>query len=278
MLAGGGLAGIAWETGVLLGIADQDPALAEELLDAEVLLGTSAGSAVAAQVSSGLPLDELFARQVSPDSPEIDPGVPVDDIAAIFLAALTTPGASKAEKLQRIGGVALSAKTVPEASRRAVIAARLPSHDWPDRDLRITAIDADSGEFVVFTAASGVDLVDAVAASCAVPGAWPVVTIGSRRYIDGGVGSTVNMAAAADCDAAVVLVPSARNAPSPWGTGAAAEIDAFGGPTVAVFADVASTRAFGANPLDPACRAPAAEAGRRQGRLEAARIAQFLTV
>ena len=89
-----------------------------------------------------------------------------------------------------------------------MIAQRLPSHDWPDRDLRISAIDTATGELVTFDRSSGVGLVDAVAASCAVPGVWPPVTIGDRRYMDGGVGSSVNMALADDCDVVVVLVPS----------------------------------------------------------------------
>ena len=74
-----------------------------------------------------------------------------------------------------------------------MIAQRLPSHGWPDQVLRVTAIDIATGELVVFDGDSGVDLVDAVAASCAVPGAWPPVTIGDRRYMDGGVGSTINL-------------------------------------------------------------------------------------
>ena len=94
--------------------------------------------------------------------------------------------------------------------RRRVIEHRLPSHDWPERDLRITAIDVATGELVVFDSSSGVALVDAVAASCAVPGTWPPVTIGERRYMDGGVGSSVNTAVAADCATAVVLVPAGR--------------------------------------------------------------------
>ena len=65
VLGGGGVAGIAWETGILLGIADESPAAAAALLDSDVLLGTSAGSAVVAQIGSGLDLAELFARQVS---------------------------------------------------------------------------------------------------------------------------------------------------------------------------------------------------------------------
>ncbi|MDT5240946.1 MAG: hypothetical protein QOD97_3144 [Mycobacterium sp.] len=276
VLAGGGLAGIAWETGILLGIADEAPEAAQALLASDVLLGTSAGSTVAAQLGSGAGIDELFARQVAEESHEIDSGVDVDVITELFVTAMTTPGATTEEKLRRIGAIALATDTVAEPVRRAVIAHRLPSHQWPRRVLRVTAIDAATGELVILDGDSGVDLVDAVAASCAVPGAWPPVTIGDRRFIDGGVGSAVNMSAAGECDAVVVLVPSGENSPSPFGGGAAAEIAEFAGATLTVFADDAALAAFGRNPLDPACRIPSARAGREQGRREAGRVARFL--
>lgn len=275
VLAGGGLAGIAWETGVLTGIADEIPRTAAALLNSDVLLGTSAGSAVAAQLGGGASLDDLYAAQVADESHEIDSGVTIDDITEVFLRALGEGGGIQ-ERLRRIGGIALAAETVDEQVRRDVIAHRLPSHDWPDRDLRITAIDTATGELVVFTRDSGVPLVDAVAASCAVPGAWPTVTIGARRFMDGGVGSTVNMAAVADCASAVVLVPAGANAPSPFGAGTGPEIAAFPGTTMALFADEDALAAFGPNPLDPRCRRPAAVAGRAQGRRLADAVTAFL--
>ncbi len=276
MLAGGGLAGIAWETGILRGIADESPTTAKALLDSDVVIGTSAGSTVAAQLGSGLGLDVLFDRQTTASSTELNPDVGVDEITELFVTAMLTPNTTKAEKLQKIGAVALSTQTVTEAVRRNVIAQRLPSHDWPDRVLRISAIDTATGELVMFDRNSGVGLVDAVAASCAVPAVWPPVTIGERRYMDGGVGSSVNMALANDCDVAVVLVPSGRSAPSPFGDGAAEEVDALGGSAFGVFADDESIAAFGPNPLDPACRKPSALAGREQGRRIAAAVTDFL--
>lgn len=276
VLAGGGIAGIAWETGLLAGIAEEREDVAEVLLGADVLLGTSAGSTVAAQVGSGVPVEDLYFRQIGGKSHEIDPGVPVDSLAGLFMAAMLLPDATKAQKLQRVGEIALTIETVPESVRREVIASRLPAADWPDRELRITAVDIASGELVLFTAASGVELTDAVAASCAVPGAWPLVTINGRRYMDGGVNSSVNMSSVADCDSAVVLVPSAQHTPSPWGISTAEEIAAFPGTTQVVFADAEAVAAFGPNPLDPRCRAPAAQAGRAQGRREADRVAGFL--
>lgn len=278
MLAGGGLAGIAWETGVLLGISDVAPEAAHALLDADVLLGTSAGSTVAAQLGSGASLEALFDAQVAAETHELVPGASIDDVMQLFAGAMASPDATLKERLQHIGAVAVAADTVPEPVRRAVIGHRLPSREWPDRVLRVTAIDVETGELVIVDRDSGVGLVDAVAASCAVPGVWPPVTVGDRRFMDGGVGSTVNLTAATDCDAIVVLVPSSESAPTPFGAGAAAEIAGFPGETLAVFADDDSITAFGPNPLDPACRIPSANAGRAQGRRHADAIARFLGV
>lgn len=280
VLAGGGIAGIAWETGVLRAIADESPAAARLLIESDVLVGTSAGSAVAAQLGSGHTLDELFDRQVAESSAEIDSGVDVDTITELFLTALAAPYEEPLDKtrqqMQRIGAVALATETVPAPVRRQVIAQRLPSHEWPERAVRLTAIDVATGELTVFDRESGVDLVDAVAASCAVPGAWPPVSIADRHYMDGGVASSVNLVVAADCDVAVVLVPSGIDAPSPFGAGPAAEVSSFPGAAFAVFADADSLAAFGPNALDPGCRIPSALAGREQGRREAAAIARFL--
>ena len=109
------------------------------------------------------------------------------------------------------------------------------------------------------------------------PGAWPPVTIGERRYMDGGVGSTMNLRLAGDCDVVVVLVPSGRvNAitvrPRPGRRGRRT----FAGRSLGVFADDDSLKAFGPNPLDPACREPSARAGRAQGRRVAGEVAEFL--
>lgn len=282
ILAGGGIAGIAWETGVLRGIADESPEAAGLLVCSDVLVGTSAGSAVAAQLSSGSTLEALFERQVAEESAEIDSGVDVETITEMFVTALAGPYDEAVDKtrqqMQRIGAVALTTETVPAPVRRQVIAQRLPSHDWFDRVLRLTAIEVATGELIVFDRESGVDLVDAVAASCAVPGAWPPVAIAGRHYMDGGIASSVNVGVADDCQAAVVLVPSGIDAPTPFGAGPAAEIAAFTGPTLAVFADANALAAFGPNALDPGCRIPSAVAGRDQGRRVAPAVARFLGV
>lgn len=261
VLGGGGVAGIAWELGVLLGL--QDAGI--DLTAADRLVGTSAGSAVAAQVLSGVPLHDLFERQLSPallDSEiaaEFDP----EELMREFGAALADKEAGPA-LFQALGEYSLRATTVAEPVRRAVIERRLPSHGWPERDLRIPAIDAFSGTFRVFTAASGVELVDAVAASCAVPGIWPPVTIGGSRYIDGGVRSVMNLDLAAGCDAVVVIGPTAE-LPFMAADVRAAEAEVRdAADVVTICADEESLAALGSNPLDPASARPAALAGRAQ--------------
>jgi NTE family protein len=277
VLAGGGVAGIAWETGLLLGVQDESPPISSRLIGADMLLGTSAGSTVAAQIGSGARLEDLFARQVSETTDEIAPDVDIDELMALFEDAAGDPGVSVAERRRRIGQLALSAPTFPPEVRRAVIEKRLPSHQWPERPLKITAIDVANGERAIFDRSSGAGLVDAVAASCAVPAVWPPVTIGHRQFMDGAVGSHANVDAVADYETVVMLAPTAEPGGSPFGRSLADELAQHrAGPAVGIFADDASLAAFGRNPLDPDCRAPSAIAGRQQGRRTAAQLAALL--
>jgi NTE family protein len=87
VLAGGGVAGIAWELGVLRGLQDADPELAARVLAADLVVGTSAGSAVAAQITSGVPLGDLYDRQLSAASGELEVDLDMEDLLARFTAA-----------------------------------------------------------------------------------------------------------------------------------------------------------------------------------------------
>ena len=279
VLAGGGVAGIAWELGVLRGLADHDPGLAAQVIAADLIIGTSAGSAVAAQITSGAPLDDLYHAQLSAESAEIEVELDMDELLARFAAA--TAGITSREEIQRnIGALALSTTTVAEPVRRAAVAARLPVPSWPDRAVLLPAVDAETGELRVFTKDSGVALVDAVAASCAVPGIWPPVTIGSHRYIDGGIRSATNADLAVGSDRVLVIVPSLDpKAPGPQNdifSQLPAETELLApAPVLAVYADAASITAFGTNPLSPATRGPAARAGREVGRAAAPQVTAF---
>jgi NTE family protein len=266
VLGGGGVAGIAWMTGLLAGLADAG----HDVTGADLIIGTSAGAAVAAQVGSGLSLDALFARQVDPalQAREIPAKLDLDKVAADW-AEFVAGASSFEEALRRLGAYALAADTVPEAERRAVIESRLPSHEWPSRRIVLVAVEAETGETVEFDSESGASLVDAVAASCAVPGVWPPVTIGGRRYIDGGFRSSDNADLAGGSERIVVISPLGFDSPiqSPVPLrDVIAQLRARGSEVTALVPDQASAAAFGADPLDPGTRVPAAEAGRAQGR------------
>jgi len=150
VLAGGGVAGIAWELGVLRGIQDADAELASSLIAADVIVGTSAGSAVAAQITSGTLLEDLYAAQLSQASSELEVDLDLAELMTRFATA--TAGATTAQDMRRrIGALALATETVSESARRAAIAARLPARAWPDRALLLTAVDAQTGDPVTFT-------------------------------------------------------------------------------------------------------------------------------
>jgi NTE family protein len=258
VLGGGGVTGIAWLTGVLAALARDGVALS----DADCFVGTSAGSVVAAQLATGCDLEQLYRRQLEPPSSEIAARLSARDTLALVGTMVARDGQAARAGL---GRRALVAPTVPEEQRIAVIESRLPIHEWPERQLLVTAVDALTGELVVFDRSQGVDLVRAVAASCAVPLVWPPVTIDGRRYIDGGVRSPVNADLARGFDQVVVLAPitaAVRRADR-----VQAQLRA-GSPSarhLVLSPDRTARKAFGRNSLDPARRAAAAREGRRQG-------------
>jgi NTE family protein len=276
VLAGGGPAALAWELGVLRGLADADAELAQKVIGAGTVIGTSGGSSVAAQITSGTPLDELYDAQLSAGTAEIEVKLDLTEFMSRFGAAVAGV-VDEMDRRRRVGAFARAASTVPEAKRRAVIAARLPAADWPERALRIPAVDAATGEVVIFTRDSGVTLLDAVAASCAVPGIWPPATIGDHRYLDGGVRSSTNADLAAGADQILLITPTLADAPAPsLGGDLRTELDTLSNSHVEViYADQDSMALLG-NPLAIHTRAPAARAGRTVGRTAATTVAQLL--
>jgi NTE family protein len=277
VLGGGGVAGIAWTTGLLFGLNEQGV----DLRTAELIVGTSAGSAVAAQLCSALSLKELFDRQVEPaqQTRELAPDA---TLFALFERALLTAKSAqnRAERTRQIGRWALEAPTVTEAERRSVVAERLPSHAWANRMLLIVAVDTETGETQIFDRFSGIDLVDAVSASCAVPGIWPPVTINGRRYMDGGARSSDNADLALGYARTVIVSPMGTARPEVTGDSLEQQVTTLksaGGKTYVVEPDEASKNAIGLNPLAPETRMPAAKAGRSQGHAIAEDITRFWT-
>jgi NTE family protein len=270
VLGGGGITGIAWEIGLLAGLAEAGT----DLSAADLVVGTSAGSVVGAQVTSGAGLEAMYGRQLEPATSETGARRNRATVVQFGWAMLRSRGRD-VEFRRRIGALALAAEkagiTPPEQERLDVIGARLAGTDWPERDLKITAVDASTGEFRVFDRDSGVPLLSAVAASCAVPGVYPPVTIDGRRFVDGGMRSAANADLASGYDRLVVLAPIAR------GIGPMASVDAqvtgMVSRVAVVSPDKDSRTAIGRNVLDPAARAPSARAGRAQAATVAAQIA-----
>ncbi len=266
VLGGGGITGIAWELGMLAGLRE----CGVDLTGADLLIGTSAGSVVGAQVATGVDVEERYTAQLAPPTGEIAAVLSRVTLLRLGLAVLGSRDPQR--RRARLGSVALRTRAGPESERIEVIGARLPVHEWPERALRVTAVNAHSGEFRVFDRDSGVPLVAAVAASCAVPGVWPPVTIGGERYVDGGMRSTVNADLAAGVPRVLVLAPIVRG----FGTRVAAQVETLraGGAEVALLhPDAAALAAIGRNVLDPARRAAAARAGWAQAAVVAGEVA-----
>ncbi|HLI89987.1 MAG TPA: patatin-like phospholipase family protein [Ktedonobacteraceae bacterium] len=266
VLGGGGVAGVAWELGILTGLHDKGV----DVRSADIIIGTSAGSTVGAQITSGIDLESLFASQLTPvkQSKERKVEASPAQMMEVLSQAIAEAGADMKALRARIGAYALAAPTPPEAERRAIIESRLPKKMWPQQHLLMVAVDTATGEEYLMDRESGVSLVDAVAASCAVPGIWPPVTLAGRRYMDGGVRSATNADLARGYNRVLILNPLGASADY-MGMGIteeAAALEREGSQVLVIAPDAASTAAIGLNPLDPAARQPSALAGRAQGR------------
>lgn len=278
VLGGGGVAGIAWEVGVIVGLAEAGV----RLDSAAGVVGTSAGSVVGASLAGGADMSVLLDEQRRPRPSRAGThgsgaGTPLTSDASAWAQILGSPGGQE-EMLQRMGALASSADTVPEAQYKESMAAMLPSPHWPqEADLRVTAVDAGTGTVQVWDRESGVTLADAVAASCALPGVFPPVTIGGRTYFDGGMASPTHADRVGGCTELLVIAPFTMALSGP---GLEAEIESLG-PAVrssVIDPDTDSLAAIGFDPMDPSTRAPAAEAGLRQGRAEAMRVGIALSL
>jgi NTE family protein len=284
ILGGGGPVGIAWEAGLIAGLAEGGVDLAA----ADYICGTSAGSFVGSQLAMGKPIGEMAAAILAEaDRPRADPppvdGRPAQQTAAPNLALLfqkmqeAAAGTRDPQEVRKeIGAFALSAQTVDEATfirgfGRSLSQAQAES--WPTaRDYACTAVDAETGEFVVWTAESKVGLAKAVASSCSVPGVFPPITINGRRYIDGGMRSATNADLAKGHDLVVILALRIASMTGSGSTPLDREIETLkaGGARVEViYPDEASQAAFGVNLMDARVRPAACQAGLTQGRAAA---------
>jgi len=294
VLGGGGAAGQAWQIGIIAGLAEAGRDLTQA---ADLVVGTSAGATTAAQVRSGIPPAELLAAVSPPVQPPVQPPGQSPErpsslpMATVFerMRAISAAATSAADLQRAMGAFGLESDAIlgPAAGqRRATVAARLPRPDWPDRPMIVVALDAHTGELAAFDRDSGVDLVDAVTASTALPGITSTHNINGTHYINGGVRSNENADLASGYANVVVLAPfGGRTQKLPEGQfeglrrlpGAdlASQVEALreqGSHVEVITPDADSRAAMGTNQMDPATRIPAARAGFAQGKHEAARL------
>jgi NTE family protein len=285
VLAGGGAAGNAWELGLIAGLSDAGV----DVTEADLIVGTSAGSTVAAQITSGTRPAELYAailgevHQSRTGETGSDRGRAPRFSGPSYLEwsnGIISAAEDASDMRRRMGAAALhmDASDGSRSTRwRDIVAARLPSRHWPQHRVLITAVDARTGEPVVFDRHSGIDLVDAVAASTS---AMTPYRIGESRYINGGYRRSENADLAAGCGRVLVLSPFGGRSRMPleWGMDLATQVDelrAGGSRVETVFPDGGAGDVFDANALDPSTRPQAARGGYNQGRARAERLAEI---
>ena len=287
VLGGGGASGNAWVIGVIAGLFDAGMNVTES----DLIVGTSAGATAAAQLTSAIEPPALLADILAPaptatDSSSSDrervPNRPAGNHMEMTGGIIAA--ASTAADMRRRMGAALLERSealgiAAQARWRATVAARLRGHQWPQRPLLITAVDADTGEPVVFDRHGAVDLVDAVAASTSGGFAY---TVGNHRYFDGGYRANENADLAAGYARVLVLSPLGGRTRHPlaWRTSLAAHVDelrARGSMVETIFPDAESQRALGAGMslMDLSARAPSARAGYEQGRARAEQLEEL---
>jgi NTE family protein len=267
ILGGGGITGIAWELGLLAGLHR----LGAGLGDADLIIGTSAGSYVGALLATGADLDLASARANEIEvelAPRIDPA-----LLAEGFALLGDDSLEPIEKRRRLGGLAVRAPLGPDEPHVERFALTLPEHTWPTTPrLVITAIDTGTGELTAWDAADGVPLPAAVAASCALPGVFPPVRVNGSRYMDGGVRSVTNVDLAAGADSVLVIAPTSNM----FRATPAEELARLAAPRSLLIApDDASRTAIGGNILDASRRGPALAAGIAQAAAVAVAIKEI---
>jgi NTE family protein len=297
VLGGGGILGLAWMSAVLAGL---DEGRSFDARDCGFLIGTSAGSIVAASLVAGISpatgLGRLTQRPAVKLEGDQDGATALrqafDAVAGVGSSALA-PLASLAFSSTAAGGALLrraALRRVPVGRRSLDDLGRMIERtgaSWDGR-LRIAAVELESGRRVMFGAPGAPELAvsTAVQASCAIPGVFRPVRAGGRTYVDGGAWSPTNMdtAEVAKGDRVVCLNPTGSLRPGigalagalgPVSRGiAAAEALALkhrGAVVTAINPDEDASAAMGTNLMNPARREAVIEAGIAQGRRIASR-------
>ena len=279
VLGGGGPVGIAWESGIVAGLEQNRVVVG----NADLIVGTSAGSVVGAQLSLGRSGKDLLATQLA-DAPRLGPpgaaSAPAPDLGPLMQLMMSRPADGEMPLATRIeiGKLALNAKPILDETSFVNNFGRLiNAGTWPEKFV-CTTIDALDGSFHSWNRASAVELGRAVASSCAVPGIFPTIEIKGRRYYDGGIRSATNSDLANGYDKVLVVAVMSSAMPESYRQRLEAElagVRATGARTELIVPNQECLALFGLNLMDSSRRADIAREGERQGRAEASRINDF---
>lgn len=266
VLGSGGATGGAWELGVLKGLGDAGI----DLTRADLFVGSSVGAVLASQIQSGQSIGDLYAARAGPPSPIPAPSAAspaghersVVDVQYFQDCLRLWEGAREDVTVRlELGKRALATPhPIPEEAQVAQMKRRLALDGWPSRLVKIAAVDVSDGTVRFFDESHGVPMEVAVAASCAQPGLQAPVSVGDRRYMDGGIGGTnIDGAAGYQIVVAITAFPARLRTSQ--------EIDvvrAAGGQVIHMAPDEESRRAMGRDLSDIRRARPAAEAGAHQ--------------
>ena len=290
VLGVGGVLGEAWITGVLAGITSRTGI---DFRDCEQLIGTSAGSIVAAHLMAGE--TPRSPSEAGDEDMPVPPSAPNGSLWAGITRRAAALGMSAGAPLAPL---ALAATAPGAAMARAAILARSPPGSFEldelgaridrlgarfDGRLRVVAVDRARGRRVAFGDPSAPDarVGEAVEASCAVPGVFKPIAIGGRAYVDGGVWSPTNLdlVRAGRGSQVLCLTPTGgvgvvRSVTFPWRalsrsatTVELAALHRRGATVHVVVPDRASSRAMGEDLMNPERSDRVLTAGYRQGRV-----------
>jgi len=281
--------GIGWEAGLLVGLAGNGV----DAKKADAVIGTSAGSVVGFTVASGGDLTAATSLVRGANQPASAAPLPaaanaqqqVDQLIAALSEAAANPEMADRVRVE-MGRMAISADTISEAEWLETFST-FAGADWPAA-FSCTAVSTGDGSFRVWDKAAGVDPQLAIASSCAVPGVFPPVTIGESRWMDGGGRDILNADVAAGHEVVLAVSCLPLEIPPEFSTPAfdalfaatRAQLDSLraGGSkaeTIVPGQEMLEISGAGANLMDFTRTADAYEAGLRQGKVEAARLAGF---
>jgi NTE family protein len=280
VLGGGGIIGVAWESGIAVGLHQGG----YDLKSFAGIVGTSAGAIVGARIASGkVPtLGNTDAARSQQQKPVVDPSTL--DLAALkeIFERWKTMTEATPEQVSAIGK--LARRLYRDSERPMVQRMRDDTevHDWPALPLLVATVDTESGERRVFDRESGVSLERAITASAAVPGLFPSIDIQGRLYMDGQVWSSTNAELALAWKPDQVLIAMPTNALSAPAIGPHAErmveletarLHAAGCTTMLKTPSAEDAAAFCRNMMDPRKALPAYESGIELGKAWAAELA-----